>query len=56
MGMCVEEDIDVRWRRRWRDVDEPKTDPVANQIDYQGPFKIGIAIATHQGHRWPEVL
>jgi hypothetical protein len=56
MGMCVQENIDIRWRRRWCDMDEAKANPVANEINHRGPFEIAIAIPAHQGNRRAQAL
>ena len=50
MGMSVEENVDVRRREGWFDMNEAEANPVADKINYQRPFEIAVAIAPHHGN------
>jgi hypothetical protein len=56
MGMSVEKDINVLRRLRWGKVDEPETNAVALEVDYERPLKVSIAVAPHQRDGRPDAF
>src|SRR5664279_5452787 len=56
MRMAVQEDIDVLRRPVGWNVDEPKAEAAAFQIDGQRPFDMTVAISPHHRDRWPDSL
>jgi len=50
MRVAVEEDVDILRRSRGRNVNEAAADAVSFQVDGEGPFKVGVAIAAHESY------
>src|SRR5437764_3577592 len=43
--VAVQEDVDILWRLRRRNMNEAAADSVSFQVNRQGPLKVGVAIA-----------
>jgi len=47
MSMAVQDQINSRWRARWRDVLKPNSQPATLDIQNQRPLIVVIAVSAH---------
>ena len=54
MRVPVQHDIDISRRLRWGNMLKTESQSIANKIDNQRPFEVGVTISAHESDSWTD--